>query len=243
MSAQPRFYVTPQRCVDRISYCRRYLLWLTLSLLGRTKRTWKPNVQTKRLWSDAFGTMLRLRVTTHALRCIDKEVSDSPSEFGIFAHAALFLYSVTTVMPARPGPDLPSRVCAFPTRFACSESQGGLDNYLVNTRPDKLDSELGMMLKDQVSDARRPANAQVSRGWYHGLHTGCLGANIFSSRCVYLGRSSSSDGERLRARTCFLRPPWPTRRASRPAHDEALRRVFQMMSSRLVTGLHLHCWA
>jgi len=28
--------------------------------------------------------------------------------------------------------------------------QGGLDNYLVNTKPDKLDSELGMMLKEQV---------------------------------------------------------------------------------------------
>ena len=85
--------MTPQRCVDPNSYCRRYLLWLTLYLFGRTKRTWKPNVQTKRLWSDAFGTMLRLRVTTHALRCIDKEVSNSPSEFGIFAHAVVFLYS------------------------------------------------------------------------------------------------------------------------------------------------------
>ena len=28
--------------------------------------------------------------------------------------------------------------------------QGGLDNYLVNTKPDKLDSELGMWLKEQV---------------------------------------------------------------------------------------------
>ena len=34
--------------------------------------------------------------------------------------------------------------------------QGGLDNYLVNTRPDKLDSELGMMLKDQVGLVRLP---------------------------------------------------------------------------------------
>lgn len=62
-------------------------------------------MQTKRLWSDAFGTMLRLRVTTHVLRCIDKE--------------------------------------------------GGLDNYLVNTRDDKLDSELGTRLKEQVLEQRR----------------------------------------------------------------------------------------
>jgi ribosomal protein L28 len=42
---------------------------------GRTRRSWKPNVHTKRIWSDAFGTMLKLRVTTHALRCIDREVT------------------------------------------------------------------------------------------------------------------------------------------------------------------------
>ena len=28
--------------------------------------------------------------------------------------------------------------------------QGGLDNYLVNTKPDKLDSELGLWLKELV---------------------------------------------------------------------------------------------
>ena len=29
-------------------------------------------------------------------------------------------------------------------------TQGGLDNYIVNTREDKLDSELGLQLKEQV---------------------------------------------------------------------------------------------
>jgi hypothetical protein len=28
--------------------------------------------------------------------------------------------------------------------------QGGLDNYLVNTKPDKMDSELGLWLKELV---------------------------------------------------------------------------------------------
>jgi hypothetical protein len=31
-----------------------------------------------------------------------------------------------------------------------THKQGGLDNYIVNTREDKLDSELGLQLKEQV---------------------------------------------------------------------------------------------
>eukprot|EP00656_Telonema_subtile_P018948 TRINITY_DN20296_c0_g1_i1.p1 TRINITY_DN20296_c0_g1~~TRINITY_DN20296_c0_g1_i1.p1 ORF type:complete len:140 (+),score=24.40 TRINITY_DN20296_c0_g1_i1:98-517(+) len=38
----------------------------------RTRRHWKPNVQTKRLWSDTLEKRVEFRVTTHALRCIDK---------------------------------------------------------------------------------------------------------------------------------------------------------------------------
>mmetsp|Transcript_2901 Transcript_2901/g.7149 ORF Transcript_2901/g.7149 Transcript_2901/m.7149 type:complete len:165 (+) Transcript_2901:27-521(+) len=38
----------------------------------RTRRRWNPNVQTKKLWSDCFDTMLRLRVTTYVLKTVDK---------------------------------------------------------------------------------------------------------------------------------------------------------------------------
>jgi len=38
----------------------------------KTRRTFKPNVQRKRLWSRTLGCWLRFNVTTHALRCIDK---------------------------------------------------------------------------------------------------------------------------------------------------------------------------
>jgi hypothetical protein len=89
-------------------------------------------VQTKRLWSEAFGTMLRLRVTTHALRCIDKEVAP--------------LRSPPPVCP----PLLPRRVRTHGADHQVGR-QGGLDNYLVNTKPDKLDSELGLWLKELVS--------------------------------------------------------------------------------------------
>ena len=38
----------------------------------KTRRTFKPNAQRKRLWSASLGCWLRFNVTTHALRCIDK---------------------------------------------------------------------------------------------------------------------------------------------------------------------------
>lgn len=39
---------------------------------GRTRRCWKPNVQEKRLFSYILDRHIRVKVTTHALRCIDK---------------------------------------------------------------------------------------------------------------------------------------------------------------------------
>ncbi|KAK4056888.1 hypothetical protein OIO90_002138 [Microbotryomycetes sp. JL221] len=39
---------------------------------SKTRRNWLPNVQTKTLFSEALNKKLRLRVTTSALRTIDK---------------------------------------------------------------------------------------------------------------------------------------------------------------------------
>ncbi|GAA5891262.1 hypothetical protein JCM5296_006880 [Sporobolomyces johnsonii] len=39
---------------------------------NKTRRTWLPNVQLKNLWSEALGRKLKLKVTTGALRTIDK---------------------------------------------------------------------------------------------------------------------------------------------------------------------------
>ncbi|GAA6007833.1 hypothetical protein JCM10207_004892 [Rhodosporidiobolus poonsookiae] len=39
---------------------------------NKTRRTWLPNVQLKSVWSEALGRKLRLKVTTGALRTIDK---------------------------------------------------------------------------------------------------------------------------------------------------------------------------
>ncbi|KAI9595597.1 hypothetical protein BDF19DRAFT_395149 [Syncephalis fuscata] len=79
--------------------------------LKKTRRTWLPNVQNKRLYSDILGRMVRFRVTAAALRTIDKK--------------------------------------------------GGLDNYLLKTRDDKLASEAGVRLKRVLEEkvaARRNLN-------------------------------------------------------------------------------------
>lgn len=39
---------------------------------GKTRRYWRPNIQTKRLWSEALGRFVRLRVQARVLRTIDK---------------------------------------------------------------------------------------------------------------------------------------------------------------------------
>ncbi|KAK9813979.1 hypothetical protein WJX73_007728 [Symbiochloris irregularis] len=39
---------------------------------NKTRRSWKPNVHHKRLYSEALDRMIRLRVSTTALKTIDK---------------------------------------------------------------------------------------------------------------------------------------------------------------------------
>lgn len=39
---------------------------------NKTRRTWKPNVQVKSMYSESLQKMLRFRMTTHVMRCIKK---------------------------------------------------------------------------------------------------------------------------------------------------------------------------
>eukprot|EP00299_Pterocystis_sp_00344_P005714 c17454_g1_i1.p1 GENE.c17454_g1_i1~~c17454_g1_i1.p1 ORF type:complete len:152 (-),score=28.49 c17454_g1_i1:15-470(-) len=41
--------------------------------MRHTRRTWKPNVQSKRLWSDILNRFIHFNVTTNVLRTIDKK--------------------------------------------------------------------------------------------------------------------------------------------------------------------------
>jgi len=40
--------------------------------MHKTRRTWLPNIQTKRLYSEVLGENVKLEVTTRTLRTIDK---------------------------------------------------------------------------------------------------------------------------------------------------------------------------
>jgi large subunit ribosomal protein L28 len=39
----------------------------------KTRRVWKPNVQTKTFYSQLLDQRIRLKVTTHAIRCIERK--------------------------------------------------------------------------------------------------------------------------------------------------------------------------
>lgn len=66
----------------------------------RSRRNWKPNVQEKRLFSYIHDRHIRVKVTTHALRCIDKA--------------------------------------------------GGIDEYLLKTPYNKMDTEMGIAWKAKI---------------------------------------------------------------------------------------------
>lgn len=88
----------------------------------KTKRTWLPNVQQKRLRSDALGESVRLKLTTRALKTIKKVCST----------ADVFM-------------------CRFLTG-SVPVQYGGLDNYLLNTKTDLLGQEgmrLRILVRDQ----------------------------------------------------------------------------------------------
>ncbi|KAM0823707.1 hypothetical protein ACQ4PT_070693 [Festuca glaucescens] len=67
---------------------------------NKSRRYWKPNVQEKRLFSYIHERHIRLKVTTHALRCIDKA--------------------------------------------------GGIDEYLLKTPYNKMDTEMGIAWKAKI---------------------------------------------------------------------------------------------
>ncbi|OAY77043.1 54S ribosomal protein L24, mitochondrial [Ananas comosus] len=67
---------------------------------NKSRRTWKPNVQEKRLFSYIHDRHIRVKVTTHALRCIDKA--------------------------------------------------GGIDEYLLKTPYDKMETEMGLVWKAKI---------------------------------------------------------------------------------------------
>ncbi|EOY29220.1 Ribosomal L28 family, putative [Theobroma cacao] len=110
--------ITPCFCPEGICgvvFRRQYWPWLSkngendscsqplvlgIKALVQSRRSWKPNVQDKRLFSYILDRHIRVKVTTHALRCIDKA--------------------------------------------------GGIDEYLLKTPYQKMDTEMGLFWKAKI---------------------------------------------------------------------------------------------
>ncbi|KAF9174289.1 39S ribosomal protein L24, mitochondrial [Mortierella sp. AD011] len=75
----------------------------------KTRRTWLPNVQTKRLFSETLNDWIRLNMTTSVIRTVDKK--------------------------------------------------GGLDRYLLETRPDLLGAK-GVELRGKIVEAMKAKQAK-----------------------------------------------------------------------------------
>jgi len=85
----------------------------------KTRRTWLPNVQTKRLKSDALAHDVKVKLTTRALKTIKKVCING--------------------------------FCAGMQVSHMSEQHGGVDNYLLRTKPELLGIE-GMRLRILVRE-------------------------------------------------------------------------------------------
>ncbi|KAG0026625.1 39S ribosomal protein L24, mitochondrial [Podila clonocystis] len=85
----------------------------------KTRRTWLPNVQTKRLFSETLNDWIRLNMTTSVIRTVDKK--------------------------------------------------GGLDRYLLETRPDLL-GEKGMELRGKIVEVLKIKQAKKSLEKEHKLN-------------------------------------------------------------------------
>jgi large subunit ribosomal protein L28 len=80
----------------------------------KTRRNWKPNKQIKNFYSELLNKSLKLRVTTYAMRWIDKV--------------------------------------------------GGLDNYLLFTKPQKLYSQFALKLRSQlINEWEKKNNIKFNR--------------------------------------------------------------------------------
>ena len=122
---------------------------------------WRPNAQVKTLFSEILNTKVRLRVTTSALRYGRGAVG-----YSLGLRTRPRCRQRRRGSPAWRPPWLTSLAAPF-RRFLCLlrrtiDKMGGLDNYIMQTPDDKLDSDkaselkLAMLLKQM----RRPWPAQ-----------------------------------------------------------------------------------
>lgn len=65
-------FTTPTTLLRTNHDKRRLTRVIFVTTNRRTRRTWLPNAHKKRVFSEVLNEMIPMRVTTHALRCMDK---------------------------------------------------------------------------------------------------------------------------------------------------------------------------
>jgi large subunit ribosomal protein L28 len=99
--------------------------------MRHSRRTWSPNVHSKRLWSDALNMRVR---KTFFFFLFFFFLSDS-----LCSHALLWQI----------------RVKITTSVLRTIDFYGGLDNYLLETSDAKIDSIFGVQLKQAIKQAKR----------------------------------------------------------------------------------------
>jgi large subunit ribosomal protein L28 len=99
---------------------------------NKTRRSWLPNIQSKRLYSDALGETVRVKLSTRALKTIRK-----------------------VRRTAR------SRCLSITSRRIYLVQYGGIDQYVLHTKSDLLGWE-GMRLRVAVREAQEKKGSEVS---------------------------------------------------------------------------------
>ncbi|KAI0318204.1 ribosomal L28 family-domain-containing protein [Amylostereum chailletii] len=100
----------------------------------KTRRTWLPNIQSKRIFSDALGENVRVKVSTRALKTIKKV-------------CPLYVYTPETPLT----PALSLHLLQY----------GSLDAYVLQTKTDLLGWE-GMRLRVLVREAQERKIAEAA---------------------------------------------------------------------------------
>lgn len=134
----------------------------------KVRRCWLPNVQMKRLWSDILDRHIRINVTPYTLKQMDRMGGEDTFNQSTATYGNMRAPYLISHHAGRPWPRARSFAVTVCVRSLCPSTQrnflwlstqrrthltkslsslAGIDNYLLFTRPDKLHSKTGLVLR------------------------------------------------------------------------------------------------
>lgn len=119
----------------------------------RTRRHWLPNVQTKRLYSETLDEMLKIKGSL--VSCLSKTPPSSP--FSLLPSLFRSLPSLPALLcrPLTHTCSIPSSRPVTTKALRCIKKAGGLDAYILRTKPEDLQSQFALELREKITAAKR----------------------------------------------------------------------------------------